>query len=394
MWRRRLSSAELNDDRTLLLERNHQSAANREQHGGARFHRCVGVLSGTLFSGIRRAFFTGGDCGPLTTPGATMRGRNVLMYFPWSRPDEEGAYLGNLDNRFGALFELRRLQWPKFEALADIVRFDQGIAGFLDNVFLQNYSLFREDMRIRMGNAVRIVERHASDGKSTLLDGDLLDNVDILIIVSFDSQRTGQNPNDSELAAVRKFLDDPGHTLFVCPHHDIGNVDGVPAGDLLKSQEVEFRHHGDLGIPGQQRLGGFARSLLRDLRVPVCNRFGLRPARLHDGSATPIKINSKADRFNLLQGVGTFNLHPHLPHFEMLGESPHKMDVLVEQSIDLEAPPHPFVKQGRKTFDALLQSKPNVFGGRLLICDATIWTSTNGGLGSLRQLWANITRLA
>jgi hypothetical protein len=77
----------------------------------------------------------------------------------------------------------------------------------------------------------------------------------------------------------------------------------------------------------------------------------------------------------------------------MLGDSPQKMDVLVQQPIDLEAPPHPFVQQGRKTFDALLQSKPNVFAGRLLICDATLWTSTNGGLASLRQFWANVTRL-
>jgi hypothetical protein len=151
-------------------------------------------------------------------------------------------------------------------------------------------------MRIRSGNVVRVVERRTSEGKVTLLDGDFLDTVDILIIVSFDSQRTGQHANESELTAIREFLDDPGHTLFV-------------------------------------------------------------------------------------------------PHFEMLGDTPHKLDVLVEQSIDLEAPPHPFVKRGRKTFDALLQSKPNVFGGRLLICDATIWTSTNGGLGNLRQFWANITRL-
>jgi hypothetical protein len=78
----------------------------------------------------------------------------------------------------------------------------------------------------------------------------------------------------------------------------------------------------------------------------------------------------------------------------MYGDSPDKMDVLVEQLIDLEAPRHPFIKEGRKTFDALLQSKPNVFSGRLLICDATLWTSTNGGLGSLRQFWANMTRLA
>ena len=38
---------------------------------------------------------------------SAMIGRNILMYFPWNRPDEEGAPLGNLNNRFGALFELR-----------------------------------------------------------------------------------------------------------------------------------------------------------------------------------------------------------------------------------------------------------------------------------------------
>jgi hypothetical protein len=323
-----------------------------------------------------------------------MMGRNILMYFPWSRPNEEGAPLGILDNRFGALFELRRLHWPKFEALADMERFNQGIAGFLDNILLQNYSLFREDMRVRTGNAVRIIERCTSQGKVMLLDGDFLDNVDILIIVSFDSQRTDQRPGESELAAVRKFLDDPSHTLFVCPHHDIGNVEGVPGNEVLQRQEAEFHHHGDIGLPGRQGLGGYARSLLRDLGIPVSNDFGLRPAKMPDGAPAPIRINSRADRFNLLQGVSTFNLHPHLPHFEMLGDSPQKLDILAEQSVDLQAPPHPFTQQGRKTFDALLQSKPNVFAGRLFICDATLWTSTNGGLGSLRQLWANMTRLA
>ena len=321
-----------------------------------------------------------------------MIGRNILMYFPWSRPDEEGAPLGNLDNRFGALFELRRLYWPKYEALADIEQFNQGIAGFFDNILLRNYSQFHEDMRIS-GHVVRIVERYTSEGKVTLLDGDFLDSVDILIIVSFDSQRTAQQPNGRELTAIRKFLNDPRHTLFVCPHHDIGSIEGVPTSEVLAMQEVEFHHHGDVGIPGQQRLGGFARSLLSDLGVPVINKFGLRPAKMRDGSPAPIQVNSQADRFNLLQGVKAFHLHPHLPHFEMLGDTPQKLDVLVEQSIDLEAPPHPFIKQGRKTFDALLQSKPNVVGGRLLICDATLWTSTNGGLGSLRQFWANTTRL-
>jgi hypothetical protein len=321
-----------------------------------------------------------------------MVSKNILMYFPWSRPLEEAAPLGGLNNRFGALFELRRLQWPKFEDFADAERFNQGIAGFFDNVLLQNYFLFREDMRVRSGNVVRIVERCTSDGKVTLLDGEVLDGIDILIIVSFDSQRTEQRPSGSELKALRNFVNDPSRTLFVCPHHDIGSADGVPDNEVMAAQEAEFHHHGDRGIPGQQRLGGFAKSLLRDLGIPVSNQFGLRPAKLPDGSAAPIKVSNQADRFNLLQGVRTFHLHPHLPHLQMLGDSPQKLDVLAEQSIDPAAPPHPFFKE-RNTFDALLQSKPNVFGGRLLICDATIWTSTNGGLGGLRQFWVNITRL-
>jgi hypothetical protein len=94
-------------------------------------------------------------------------------------------------------------------------------------------------MRIRSGNAVPIVERCTSEGKVTLLDGDFLDSLDILILVSFDSQRTGQHPTQSELTAIRNFLDDPAHTLFVCPHHDIGNVEGVPSNEVLAMQECE-----------------------------------------------------------------------------------------------------------------------------------------------------------
>src|ERR1700676_191051 len=97
-----------------------------------------------------------------------MIGGNIMMYFPWSRPAEEGAPLGNLNNRFGSLFELRRLLWPKFEDLADIEHFNQGIAGFLDNVLLQNYALFREEMRIRSGNVVRIVDRCAPTAQVSL----------------------------------------------------------------------------------------------------------------------------------------------------------------------------------------------------------------------------------
>jgi hypothetical protein len=66
------------------------------------------------------------------------------------------------------------------------------------------------------------------------------------------------------------------------------------------------------------------------------------------------------------------------------------MDVLARQHIDLTAPPHPAIREGRASFDALLQSKPETFAGRLLVCDTTLFSSTAGGLDSLHRLWSNV----
>jgi hypothetical protein len=130
--------------------------------------------------------------------------------------------------------------------------------------------------------------------------------------------------------------------------------------------------------------------LLDGLGLTVRNRFGLHPATQPDGSPTPVQITSELDRAGLLNGVTTLNHHPHLPHFERLGDSADKIDVLVRQLIDSQAPPHPFTAGGRPDFDALLQTKPNVFPGSLLICDTTTWSSTTGGVESLQRLWQNV----
>jgi hypothetical protein len=66
--------------------------------------------------------------------------------------------------------------------------------------------------------------------------------------------------------------------------------------------------------------------------------------------------------------------------------------VLARQRIDPAAPPHPFTQDGRSSFDALLQSRPGVFAGDLLVSDATLWSSTAGGLDSLRRLWSNMAK--
>lgn len=318
--------------------------------------------------------------------------RKIAFYYAWSRPKEVGAPLVCLENRFPALFESRRLLWPRLDDYADAERFDQGIGGFLDHVLTANFNAFLDEAERLTGSPVLQIERSNAKGQETRLNEALLDEIDTLIVISFDSKPTEQQVSVRETAAVRAFLDHPDHMVFVCPHHDVGAVGLVSHTEQLRIQEVQFLHHGDRTIPPQQQFGGFGRSLLAGLGVPVENRFGLRPAAGLDGEPAPLDIDRTRDRFGLLKGVTTFNLHPHLPHYERIGESQSKLEVLARQFIDLQAPSHPFVDQGNTTFDALLQSGSGVFAGQLFVCDATLWMGVAGGLDSLRRLWSNIVR--
>ena len=321
-----------------------------------------------------------------------MTGRRIAVYYAWSRPGEIGAPLGVIENRFPALFEIRRMLYPRLQEFTDPSRFTQSVAGFLDHIMKPNYTDFVELASGWTGQPVVEFERIGDDGTQVLLDDDLVDGLDTLIVISFDSVRTGQRASAPELQALHSFLAKPGNLLVVSPHHDVGSAEGLSDSDRMRLQEADFRHHGDKMIPPQQRFGGFGRSLLAGLGVPVENRFGLHPAAEPDGSPSPIESQSALDRLRLLEGVTTFNLHPHLPHLERLGDAVEKMDVLARQRIDLAAPPHAFTRDGRSSFDALLQSRPGVFAGDLLVSDATLWQSTAGGLDSLRRLWANLVQ--
>ena len=314
-----------------------------------------------------------------------MRSRQVLIYFAWSRPGETGAPLPIIDDRFPAIFELRRLFYPKFEELAHPSQVDQGIGGFLDHVQKPNFAAFAALAATQSGRPVRQVERVAEDGVTTPLGRSLLSQVDTLVIISFDSLRTGQAATPAEIDAVQDFLASQDHLAAVCPHHDIGTTNVAEGGQL-----AEHLHHGDPAIPPRQVFGGFARTLLAGLGVPVLNRFGLRPASNSDGTPVPLIADRALDRLGLLRGVDALNLHPHLPHFECLPEGGDGMDVLVRQRIDMSAPPHPFTAGGRDTFDAVLQSKIGRFAGTLLVGDTTLWSSTAGGLDDLRRLWSNV----
>lgn len=321
-----------------------------------------------------------------------MSGRRVLVYFAWSRPGETQAPLTEISDRFPALFELRRLSYPKFEALSDPSRIDQGIGGFLDHVQKPNFAGFMALAQAKTGQSAVVSERVLDDGTEQLLDRALLDSIDTLIVISFDSVRTRQRATAVEIDAVRRFLGHPDHLVAVCPHHDIGNEAGLSRDDVPARQEAEFHHHGDRASPPRQAFGGFALSLLAGLGVPVENRFGLRPAAEADGSPCPIAIDRTADRLELLEGVQTFNLHPHLPHLVRVGGAIEGLEVLARQRVDPAAPPHPAFPGGHELFDSLLQSRPGVFAGILLVGDTTLFSSTAGGLESLERFWSHIVQ--
>src|ERR1700684_3661950 len=108
-----------------------------------------------------------------------MAGRQVALYFAWRRPDEVAAPLGILNNRFPALFELRRLFWPRFEQFADPLKFDQGVGGFLDHIQLENFRHFAALAASWTGHPVRQAERRSNAG-SCPLDSAFLAGVDTL----------------------------------------------------------------------------------------------------------------------------------------------------------------------------------------------------------------------
>lgn len=308
------------------------------------------------------------------------------MYFSWDHTAETGAPLGDLNNRFPALYELRRLFWPRYEALADAPG-GQDIDGYLRAIFFRNYASFAEHAATLTGHPVDQLERRTATGE-TLLTDTLLDPYDTFLVISFDSKRTLQTITPAETEALRRFLSRPETVLFVCPHHDIGDTDDLPADSALEQQTAEYQHHGDIVLPGQQRTGGFALSLMAALGAPIRNRFGLRPATTSNGQPSPYHLAAQ-DRLRLLGDVPYLNLHPHLPHFERPDAAESALEVLVRQEVSTEAPAHPVFAPGSQ-FDAILQARPEAGLGRLIVCDPTIWTSTNGGVDGLEALWNNL----
>src|SRR6185369_2387969 len=138
----------------------------------------------------------------------------------------------------------------------------------------------------------------------------------------------------------------------------------------------------------------YTRSLMKGLGVPVLNQYGLRPAVVQrTNQIAPLTINKDIDKPGLLDGVTTFNFHPHLPHYAVTTEDTKSIHVLARQPIDLTRP-HPFTAAGNQEFNACIWMPPqDIRGGDILLADLTIFTTLFGGTESLEHFWRNVAKM-
>jgi hypothetical protein len=235
------------------------------------------------------------------------------------------------------------------------------------------------------GYVVPVFQRVDQAGFPLPIDERVLSDADTLLIFGLDHVVTGQQATTAEIEAVREFLGREGTCLVVGPHHDVG------ASPDMKERAVEHAHHGDELVPRQQRFGGYTRSLMKGLGIPVENQYGLRPAVVPGTTqSAPLTVAADLDKVGWLHGVRRFNFHMHLPHYAVTTDDTRSVRVLAKQPIDL-ARPHPFTSAGNTEFNALVWLPPSgERAGHVLVADSTIFSTLFGGDESLDRFWKNI----
>lgn len=326
--------------------------------------------------------------------------RRVSIYVTWSYPAEANRDPTGLDNRFSTMTEVRRVLWPAYETppWSDPLGFQQGIAGSLE-LFFWAWVKFQELVEEVTGHAVPVFQRVDQAGFFQPLDERVLDDVDTLLVFGLDHSVTGQTAAPAELEALRAFLSREGTCLVLGPHHDVG------ASPDVAERAIEYAHHGDPLVPRQQRFGGYTRSLLAGLAIPVENRWGLRPAAAPAGVAAsegqgeawgtaprsaPLVVASDLDERGWLTEVRNFNFHQHLPHYAVTTDDPRAVRVLARQPID-RSRPHPFTLAGNTEFNALVWMPPgDGRAGDVLVVDSTVFSTLFGSDASLERFWRNL----
>jgi hypothetical protein len=314
--------------------------------------------------------------------------RRVSVYWAWNYPWEANRDPTELDNRYSTMTEVRRVLWPDYESTEYSAKmFLQGIAGTLELFHLSLLS-FQQLVAEVTGHPVAVYQRVDQAGQHQPLDEQVLDDTDTMLVFGLDHMITNQVATDAEIEALRRFLAREGTCLLIGPHHDVG-ASGDP-----QQQAMEHAHHGDPLVPAQQRFATYTRSLMRGLGVPVENRWGLHPATIPGtNQLQPLRIAKDLDTRGWLDGVTTFNFHPHLPHYAVTSNHVDTVHVLARQAIDMTHP-HPFTEAGEREFNTLLWMPPEgARAGDILIADSTIFTTLFGGDQSLQRFWRNLATL-
>ena len=311
--------------------------------------------------------------------------RRFSVYWTWSYPWEANRDVTKLDNRFSTMTEVRRVGWPAYETDAYSERmFLQGIEGTLE-LFHLSLVNFQKAVGEATGQPVAVYQRVDQAGQYLPIDERILADTDTLMVFGLDHMATDQEAAPEEIAAIEKWLEREGTCLILGPHHDVGS-----SGDM-KERDMEYYHHGDALVPRQQRFTKYVRGLMKGLKAPVENRWGLRPATLPGTTQTvPLSTAGDLDARGWLEGVQTFVFHMHLPHYAVTTNDPNAIHILARQPIDLSRP-HPFSEAGNREFNMFLWMPPaGKRAGDILFADSTIFTTLFGGDESLVRFWKNL----
>lgn len=308
--------------------------------------------------------------------------RRLSIYWTWSYPWEVQRDPALMENRFSTITEVRNVLWPAYEKpeyQAD--HFLQGIAGTLE-LFHVSTLAFQRVAEEATGHPVAVFQRIDQAGFRQPIDDRILADCDTLLVFGLDHLPCEQKADPGEVEAIKRWLQREGTCLLLAPHHDVGFTD-----DYAQRQQ-EYLHHGDPLVPRQQRFTSFGRDLMAALDVPVRNIWGLRPAR--EGSEiAPLTKFAEQDVPGLLEGVPTLNFHPHLPHYEVIGDSD-RVRVLARQPIEMGRP-HPFTTAGNTEFNIVLWMPPEAERrGDIVLVDSTHFTTLFGGTESLERFWRNV----
>jgi hypothetical protein len=317
------------------------------------------------------------------TPGR----RRLSIYWSWNYPWEAQRDPAEPDNRFWTMTDLRRATWPAYEGPEwSANHFLQGIAGTLE-LFHRSTLDFQRIVQDVTGHPVAVYQRVDQGGCRLPLDGRILSDTDTLMVFGLDHLAARAEACEQEIGALRDWLQREGNCLLLAPHHDIGFTDD------LKQRQAEYLHHGDPLVPRQQQLGGYVRSLMQALEVPVHNCYGLRPAMARgNGHIAPLIGFRDLDGPGLLENVTALNFHPHLPHYAVT-DADAAIHVLASQPVDLDRP-HPFTAVGNTAFNSLLWMPPaGARGADILLVDSSHFSCLSGASDSLRTFWTNLARM-